>query len=43
MVQWVTRSAQSPDLNDDLGSFASAKSRVRREGFSTLDEMVGII
>ena len=37
----MTQPAQSPDLNiNDLGFFASLKSRVRKESFGTIDDLV---
>ena len=41
MVELVTQPAQSPDLNvNDLGFFASLKSRVWRMNASSIDELV---
>ena len=44
MVELVTQPAQSPDLNvNDLGFFASLKSRVWGMNASSIDELVGTI
>lgn len=40
-VKWLTQPAQLPDLNvNDLKKFAPIESRVWKEGFTTLDEIV---
>ncbi|CAM9878762.1 unnamed protein product [Choristocarpus tenellus] len=39
-IKLVMQPVQSPDLNiNDLGSFASLKSRVWEECYSTIDEL----
>ncbi|CAM9922222.1 unnamed protein product, partial [Sphacelaria rigidula] len=44
LVELVTRPSQSPDLNiNDLGFFASLKSRMWGMNASTVDELVGTI
>ena len=44
MVELVTQPAQSPDLNvNDLGFFASLKSRVWGMNASSIDELVETI
>ena len=44
MVELVTQPAQSPDLNvNDLGSFASLKSRVWGMNASSIDELAETI